>query len=73
MIGDQDGEYRRRAFQLARLRYALAQRNRAATPEAIRLADACILSLYKSCADEGDEVRALNLVKLFRRQVSPGA
>lgn len=73
MIDDQDAIYRLRAFQLARLRRALAQRNRATGNRSIRLANACVLSLYKSCIDAGDAGPARDLLELFQRRVAPGA
>ena len=72
-MDEQEAIYRLRAFQLARLRRALAQRNRATGSRSVHLANACVLSLYKSCVDAGDVGQARDLIELFHREVTPGA
>lgn len=71
-MDEHEAIFRLQAFQLARLRRALIQRNRATCSRSIRLANACVLSLYKSCIDAGDDGQARDLLDLFHREVTPG-
>lgn len=72
-MNQRESLYRLRTFQLARLRHALSQRKRATDREAVRLADACVLSLYKSCLDVGDDGRARDLLEMFHHEATPGS
>ena len=66
-----DSLYRLQTFQLGRLNHALAQRDRAETPLAKRLADACVAHLYISCVDAGVGPQARVLIDTYQKPTTP--
>lgn len=73
MAGVTESEYvyRLRAFQLARLRFALSRRGRTTDPDLLRLAGWAILSLYDSCEAAGAGAQARDLIRLYHRGTTP--
>jgi len=69
-MNDRESTYRLRAFQLARLRYALARRRPGDGDEFGNLVDAAIVSLYNSCDEVGAGEQARDLITQYRRRAA---